>query len=92
MPVYVDNMRAPFGRMILCHMAADSTGELLAMADAIRVSRKWIQYSGTDREHFDISLGRRALAIQHGAIQLTMREFCARRWSAGTSPTNGAKS
>lgn len=74
MPVYVDDMKAQFGRMIMCHMLADTTEELLAMADKIGVARKWIQYPGTHREHFDIALSKRAEAIKHGAIEITMRD------------------
>lgn len=81
MSVYVDDMRAPFGRMIMCHMAADTTAELLAMADVIGVARKWIQYPGTDKEHFDVSLGKRALAVAAGAHEVTARDLCQRRWS-----------
>ncbi len=69
MSVYVDGMTAKFGRMVMCHMVADSTEELLEMVDKIGVQRKWIQYAGTGREHFDISLGKKALAIKHGAIE-----------------------
>ena len=74
MTVYVDDMRAPFGRMVMCHMLADTTEELLAMADTIGVARKWIQYPGTHREHFDISLSKRAEAVKHGAVEITWRQ------------------
>ena len=47
MTVYVDNMQASYGRMKMCHMVADSTDELLAMADRIGVARKWLQKAGT---------------------------------------------
>ena len=71
MAVYVDDMKAPFGRMKMCHMAADTTEELLAMADKIGVARKWIQKAGTDHEHFDIAMSKRALAVKNGAIEIT---------------------
>ena len=73
--VYVDDMRATFGRMVMCHMIADSTEELLAMADAIGVPRRWIQNAGTIREHFDVCKAKRAAAIARGAIQITFREL-----------------
>lgn len=75
MAVYVDDMRAPYRGMIMCHMMADTTEELLEMADRIGVARRWIQYPGTVREHFDISLGKKALAIRAGARQVTRREL-----------------
>jgi len=75
MAVYVDDMKAKFGRMIMCHMIADTTEELLAMADEIGVARKWIQYPGTPREHFDIALSKRKQAVQHGAKEITWREL-----------------
>jgi hypothetical protein len=73
--VYVDNMEAPFGRMIMCHMIADTQEELLEMVDKIGVNRKWIQEVGTPREHFDISITKKKLAIKFGAKEITMREL-----------------
>lgn len=75
MAVYVDDMQADFGRMKMCHMIADTTEELLAMVDKIGVQRKWIQYPGTFKEHFDISLTKRALAVKAGAIEITWRQL-----------------
>ena len=75
MTVYVDDMRAAFGRMVMCHMIADSTEELLAMADKIGVQRRWLQKAGTRIEHFDISQSKKALAVQHGAVPVSMMEL-----------------
>lgn len=75
--VYVDNMEAQFGRMKMCHMIADSTDELLSMADSIGVQRKWIQYPHTAKEHFDIAKSKRRLAIFHGAVNIDMRQLAA---------------
>jgi hypothetical protein len=79
MPVYVDNMHETgignFGRMKMSHMIADTTDELLAMADAIGVKRKWIQNKGTCGEHFDICLSKRAKAVKLGAKEINFREY-----------------
>lgn len=75
MTVYVDNMRASFGRMKMCHMIADSTEELLAMADKIGVQRKWLQKPGRHDEHFDIALTKRRLAVEAGAVEVSMMDL-----------------
>lgn len=75
MSVYVDSMEAGFGRMIMCHMLADSDEELLAMANKIGVARKWHQKPGTRYSHFDICKSKRALAVQAGAIEVTVRQL-----------------
>lgn len=74
MTVYVDDMRAPFGRMVMCHMIADTDEELHAMADRIGVNRKWFQKPGSPRRHYDISLGKRALAVAAGAVEITAKQ------------------
>lgn len=79
MTVYVDDMMAPFGRMRMSHLVADTPEELLDMVDKIGVQRKWIQHQGTKDEHFDISMGKRLLAIQHGAKAITWLQLGERR-------------
>jgi|SRR5579859_3706631 len=73
--VYVDNFNAPYRRMKMCHMIADSTAELLEMVDKIKVQRKWIQHPETDNEHFDICLDKKKLAIKAGAIEIGFRQY-----------------
>lgn len=75
MSVYVDTMKAPFGRMIMCHMIADSTEELIAMAKRIGVAPKWIQQRGQYGEHFDVCLSAKKKAIARGAKEITWREL-----------------
>ena len=72
--VYVDDMEAAFGRMTMCHMIADTSEELHAMADKIGVARKWLQREGSPTEHYDIAQSKRALAVANGAKEITMRE------------------
>ncbi len=75
MTVYVDNMRAKVRGMVMCHMLADSSDELPAMADRIGVDRKHLQDAGTYREHFDICLTKRAAAVQAGALEVSLSEL-----------------
>lgn len=70
MSVYVDDMRAQFGRMIMCHMLADTDEELHTMADKIGVARRWHQKAGTYQSHYDIALTKRALAVANGAVEI----------------------
>lgn len=72
--VYVDNPQNPYGRMKMCHMIADTLDELHTMADKIGIQRRWFQ-NNPDHPHYDISLGKRVLAIQHGAIEITSRQL-----------------
>ena len=77
MTVYVDDVAHRFGRMVMCHLWADTLPELLAMVDKIGVQRKWIQghptlsfgkHRNASWVHFDISLTMKERAINHGAI------------------------
>ena len=87
MSVYVDDMRAPFGRMLMCHMIADTHEQLVRMADRIGVARHWLQDARNHGEHFDICLSKKARAISFGAIEISWPELgrraLARRGDAG---------
>ena len=74
--LYVDDYRAPFGRMVMSHMMADTTDELLAAADALGLQRQWLQRAGTEYEHFDVSDGKRQHAVYSlGAVQLAPKDM-----------------
>jgi hypothetical protein len=77
MAVYVDRSRHKLGRMITCHMLADTLGELHAMADRIGAKKGWYQISRTGVPHYDIPLFRRARALDLGAIEVGRRETAA---------------
>lgn len=70
MSVYVDNFNKKYGRMIMCHMSADTVDELHAMVDRIGLPRKYYQ----DR-HYDICLSNKNKALQFGAIEISVREM-----------------
>jgi hypothetical protein len=51
-------------------MLADTPEELHAMADRIGVARRWFQCGpGVSFPHYDIAKGKRALAVERGAIE-----------------------
>lgn len=77
MAVYVDDMKAKYGRMRMCHMIADSDAELHAMADRIGVARRWHQHPPEHDSHYDICLAKRVIAVRSGAIEITMRQAAA---------------
>ena len=90
MTVYVDDMYlyplGRFGRMKMSHLIADGgEAELLAFVDKIGVARKWIQHAGQGRGrvHFDIAMSKRRLAIEAGAVEITLRKCSAmcREWN-----------
>jgi hypothetical protein len=71
--VYVDAERNPFGRMVMCHMFADTADELHAMAAAIGMKREWYQHAASF-PHYDVSLARKARAVALGARLVDRRE------------------
>lgn len=77
MSVYVDDAVHPYGRMLMCHMVADTREELFAMVDKIGVERKHIQRRCTSHEHFDVCKSKRAEAVAAGAIEVDSRELVA---------------
>jgi hypothetical protein len=73
--VYVDNLISFFGSSFRCHMAADTTEELLEMATKIGIDHRWLQKDGTWKEHFDVCRGKREKAVALGAKEVTTREL-----------------
>ena len=70
MSVYVDGSLYAYGRMIMCHMIADTPAELHAMADKIGVARRWYQAPPkASFWHYDIAKSKRELALQFGAVE-----------------------
>jgi len=82
MPVYVDDAfiqaTVPNGdrsvRSRWCHLRADTTAELDAMAERIGLRQRWRQATGTVREHYDVTESRRAVAVATGAMEITWRQ------------------
>jgi len=77
--VYVDDMQAeyfpkhrPKVRYVMSHMIADTEEELHAMAKRIGVACRWYQ-----KDHYDITQSCKKLALQYGAIQITLCQ-CSR--------------
>ena len=70
MSVYVDQAVHRYGRMLMCHMLADSPDELHAMAATIGVDTRHFQNMAST-PHYDICKAKRAIAVNNGAIGIT---------------------
>lgn len=67
--IYVDDMRAAYGRLRLSHMIGDSDAELHAFADALGLARRHFQ-----GDHYDIGAALRVRAFNLGARAITLRQ------------------
>jgi hypothetical protein len=76
MSVYVDAPDYPYGRMMMCHMLADTPAELHEMAFRIGIARRWYQ-SRASAPHYDIAKTKRALAVSYGAIEIDRKQLVA---------------
>lgn len=72
MPVYVDKARNNYKRMIMCHLLADTIDELHLFAEQIGLKREWFQNGSTP--HYDLSLTKRKVAINHGAKEIDNKQ------------------
>lgn len=77
MSVYVDP-QTNYGWKLgsSCHMWADTEAELHTFAASIGLKRVWFQHKkdldGYGLPHYDLTTGRRLVAVKKGAIQMDM--------------------
>ena len=88
MTVYVDppqtwNDRFPN----YCHMWADSIEELHEFATKLRLKRTWFQHQRRGFPHYDVSQGKRYLALQMGALPVTSADMV--KWVHENERKNG---
>ncbi|GAC1691043.1 MAG: hypothetical protein PVS3B3_13830 [Ktedonobacteraceae bacterium] len=85
MTVYVDDIQ-PYGRSATwrhnesCHMFCDGPfEELHTLAEEIGLKLAWFQthHPRPDLWHYDVTRSKRALAVQHGAVEITGRQYSA---------------
>lgn len=82
MAVYVDKLRDWGWRLgPSCHLIADTNEELHAFAATLGLKRSWFQ-AKTSGPHYDLTAGKRARAVELGAVELGDRAFHAvlKKW------------
>lgn len=73
--VVKDYVGHPRARARWCHLIADTEIELHEFALQLGLKRRWAQYPGTWKVHYDIVPSKRALAIKQGAVEVSAREL-----------------
>lgn len=77
--IIVDQLRdwgwhhGPSSHLISTLPGAKGSAELVAFVEKIGLKRKWIQKSGTHREHFDLNERAHNEALEAGAVQVDWR-------------------
>lgn len=82
MTVFVDDMLRDAavrnGRHVVrgrwSHLMAENSAELAEFAAELRLNPAWLQKPGTPLEHYDITAGKRAQALQLGAVPISYGE------------------
>ena len=70
-----------------CHLYADTEAELHAFAARIGMKRSWAQVSRRGIPHYDLVPGRRAAAVEAGAVELGRTEARRLREHLRPSPS-----
>lgn len=83
MAVYVDDLVEYPGKGRWCHMVSENLEELHAMAARIGLRREWFQ-NHSRHPHYDLMAFTRALAVQHGAVEVSRAELVKILKSPGT--------
>jgi hypothetical protein len=79
MAVYVDEAVWEWRGKLWCHLLADDLDELHAFARRLGMRRGWFQCPPkASKPHYDLTEGRRALAIKLGAKPIGRRETVER--------------
>jgi len=79
MPVYVDPLTDNGWNLgPNCHLCADTIPELHAFAVRIGMRRAWFQPDNGRLPHYDLTAGRRAVAVRLGAVEITRKQLVAR--------------
>lgn len=73
MSVYIDDFRAPYKGMFMCHMIADTEDELHKMAHEVGLKPEWFQPKSYP--HYDLCLKKKEWALGLGAKAITCREL-----------------
>ena len=73
MSVYIDEAYFPIGSVKMCHLIADSEKELHKFVALLGIDKRFYKVSSITpwRNHYELSVTQRRLAVKHGAIEVT---------------------
>ena len=75
--IFIDDVRLTYGKTKICHAVAETTDELLAVANAIDVEPHHIKGEGTRYEFLVVPWDKRKEVLKHNATEVTIRGLIA---------------